>query len=355
MKRLLALFAAFLLLCPLPATAELPLVYPAETVVSVMGLTDQQRVLAEYLYAPVLAGEKKITLPEGTRYDDVGPAMQALMLDYPELFHLHRTYTISYWQNEPDIAIAVSPDYRMEASEADALRQELYAAAVAILQNDRTAVGLHDALVARVTYGGDTEMRHTAVGALLDGVATCEGYAQALSLLYRMAGIPCGVVKGTGIESATGQATSHAWNIMNLGGYSLIDATWNDQEAAGRNTHWYFGLSTAQMAADHTPDAEMSMPACGDHANWHRRYGLYAATQEEAFAAVQALVLYGTPVNLRVTDGALYQAIVGDPGVFLDAYNEWCAEGCEFYGGYTYLTCDAQRCFVMDRTGEQGN
>lgn len=351
MKKLISLLLAAWLLMG-GALAELPLVYPAETVISVMRLTQEQRALAAYLYAPVLAGETKIPLPEGTRYDDVGPAMQSLMLDYPELFHLHREYTVSYWQNEPEVAIAVSPQYRMDARRAEELRTQLYQAALALVQQGGMAVGLHDALLEGTRYGGDTEMRHTAVGALLQGTATCEGYAQALSLLYRMAGIPCGVVKGVGTESMTGQQTAHAWNIMYLGGYSLIDATWNDQDGSGLNTHWYFGLSDEQMAADHTPDAEMDMPRSTDHAGWHRRYGRYAATQEDFFRAVEALVASGTPVNLRVTDGALYRAIAADIGSFLDAYNEWCPEGLAFYGRYTYMTCDAQQCLIIDRVGE---
>ena len=351
MKKLTALLLAAAVVLG-TAAAELPLVYPAETVISVMRLTQAQRDLAEYLYAPVLAGETKIALPAGTRYDDVGPAMQSLMLDYPELFHLHREYTISYWQKKPEQAISVSPQYRMDARRAEELRAQLYQAAMVLVRQGGTAVGLHDALAECTAYGGDTEMRHTAVGALLQGTATCEGYAQALSLLYRMAGIPCGVVKGVGTEYMTGRQTAHAWNIMYLGGYSLIDATWNDQDGAGLNTHWYFGLSDEQMAADHTPDAEMDMPRSTDHAGWHRRYGRYAAQAEDAFRAMSDLVAYGTPVNLRVTDGALYAAIAEDIGGFMDAYNEWCPEGLAFYGRYTYMTCDAQQCLIIDRAGE---
>lgn len=350
MRRLLALLAALWL--PLCARAELPLVYPAETVLSVLPLTPAQEQLVEHLYGPILEGQTRIALPRGTRYDDVGPAMTALMMDYPELFHLHRTYTISYYQNRPEEAVAVNPEYRMDAAEAASLRQALYDAALALIRQDSTAVGLHDALVERASYGGSTEMRHTAAAALLEGTATCEGYAQALSLLYRMAGIPCGMITGEAVQGATGQREKHAWNIMYMGGCSLIDATWNDQERAGYNTHWYFGLSTEQMAADHTPDANLIVPACGDQAGWHRRLDRYADEVTDVARAVEALVLYGEPVNLRVTDAALYAGLSGDLGGFLDSYNAHCAEGAAFYGSYSYLTCDAQQCIIIDRVGE---
>lgn len=351
MKRLLPLLLLGLcLLLPLTACADLPLPYQAATVISCMDLTPAQRALAEYLYRPVMAGEEKITLPEGTRYDDVGPAMQCLMLDYPELFHLGRQYSISYWQDEPDIAIAVSPRYRMDARTADALRQELYAQAQALVRQNGTAVGLHDALVERVTYGGDDDMRHTAVGALLYGTATCEGYAQGLTLLYRMAGIPCGIITGQAVDNATGQLGGHSWNIINLGGYSLIDATWNDQQGAGINTYWYFGLSSTQMGADHYPDADMTVPLCTDHANWHRLMGCLATTREDVFCALQNLVRTGSMVNLRIPDAALYWQIAADPGAFLDAYNAWASRDDGFYGRYSYMFCDAQRCFIIRRT-----
>lgn len=352
MKRLLPLLVLLLLLCPLCAAAELPLVYPAETVISVVPLTQAQQALAEHLYAPILAGETRITLPEGTRYDDVAPAMKSLMMDYPELFHLHRSYTVSYYQNEPDVAIAVNPEYRLDAETADATRQAMYAAALEMIREDRTAEGLHDALLARMTYGGSTEMRHTAAAALLTGEATCEGYAQALSLLYRMAGIPCGMITGTAVNGTSGQPEQHAWSIAWLDGYTLIDATWNDQDRSGYNTHWYFGLSTAQMAADHAPDGDLAVPACGDQAEWHRQHGKLADSAAQVRQAVQRLVTAGETVNLRIADGALYAQIAGDTGAFLDEYNALCDEGCEFYGTYTYLTCDAQQCIILDRSGE---
>lgn len=348
MKRLLTLLLLLVVLA-VPARAELPLVYPEATVLSALRLTQAQRDLAAYLYQPVLEGEEKIDLPRNTRYQDVGPALQCLMLDYPEMFHLGRTYTITYWQNEPDVAIAVAPSYRMDAAEAHRLRQRLYQEALAMIRVNGTAVGLHDALLVRVTYGGDDDMRHTAVGALLEGTATCEGYAQALTLLYRMAGIPCGMITGEAVDAATGETASHSWNFMYMGGYSLIDATWNDQEAAGLNTHWYFGLSTAQMAADHTPDRDMAVPACTDQAGWHRRHGRYAATQEEVFSALLDLVRTGEPVNLRITDVALYRRIAADPAALMEAYNEWAPRGSGFYGGYSYLFSDAQRCIIILR------
>lgn len=344
-----ALMAALLCLCS--AQAELPLAYPADTVLSAAPLTKAQRRLAEYLYSPIMNGEERIELPEGTRYDDVGPAMHSLMLDYPEMFHLHRSYTVSYYQNKPDVATAVNVQYRMSGEAAQVTRAAMYEAAMNILAYADTPEAIHDALAARVTYGGTTEMRHTAAAALLTGQATCEGYAQALSLLYRLAGIPCGVISGTAVRS-DGLQESHAWNIAAIGGFTLIDATWNDQDSTGFCTEWYFGLSTEQMAADHTPDADLAIPPCGVQANWHVRSGNQAESLTDVLEAVARMVRDGTPVNLRVTDAELYRRIVTDPGSILEEYNAWCAPGEEFYGGYTWMNSDAQQCVIISRVQE---
>jgi len=348
MKRILLIVLSILLMCPGMAGAEMPLVYPAETVISVVPLTRVQSALVSWLYGPVLEGQARIELPEGTRYDDVAPAMKVLMLDYPELFHLDRSYTVSYYQDEPETAIAVTPEYRMDAAHAEKVRAQMYASALEMIWQDRTALGLHDALVARVHYGGETEMRHTAAAALLTGEATCEGYAQALSLVYRMAGIRWGMISGTAVNGE-GRTENHAWNIAWLGGCTLIDATWNDQERSGYNTHWYFGLSGEQMAADHAVDSDLLVPLCGDQAGWHRQNGAVALTSGQVMQAVQRLAVEGTAVNLRIPDAALYQWITSDIGVLLDEYNTICPEGCGFYGSYVYLTCDTQQCLIIDR------
>lgn len=258
MRKLLAILLISLL--PLNAQA-LTLPYSEETILSVLDMTDAQRALADFLYTPVFNMEARIELPQGTAYDDVSAAMGCLMQDYPELFHLGRDYVIGYYRDTPQYASWVEPQYRLSAEEAAAARALLYAKTYLIADASADALALHDHLCSLVTYGGDTELRHTAAGTLLDGQATCEGYAQALTLLYRMAGIPCGVITGAAVDTA-GVSERHAWCIADVDGFTLIDPTWNDQDALGMVLHWYYGLSTEQMAADHTPDAEQTLPHC---------------------------------------------------------------------------------------------
>lgn len=58
-------------------------------------------------------------------------------------------------------------------------------------------------------------------GVFLDGVAVCNGYAKAMSLLCGIEGIPCFKIKG---KSGSGQ---HAWNKVYAGGsWYVVDPTW---------------------------------------------------------------------------------------------------------------------------------
>ncbi len=348
MRKLLAIILV-ITLCASSASA-LTLPYAESTVLSVMTLTSAQRSLVEYLYMPVFNGQRDIELPKQTRYDDVSAAMGALMQDYPELFHLGKNYTIRYYQHEPEYAIAVEPQYRMGQQEAAELRTQLYTEAYLLVNSVSTVEEVHDRLLQRVTYGGDVELRHTAVGALLQGQATCEGYAQAMTLLCRMGSIPCGIVSGTAVDEQ-GRSERHSWNIAQMGGsYTLIDATWNDQDRMGINTHWYYGLSTAQMGADHFPDGDQSVPTCGEQVNWHQVRGYVINNRADMEAAIRRLT-DGEVVNVRIPSWQLYQQMTADIHALLEAYNAQHPDQ-GFYGAYSITCSDAQQCVILRRTSD---
>lgn len=348
MRKLLA--ALLLLALLVPSASALTLPYAENTVLSVLELTDTQRQLADFLYTPVFNGETSIDLPKNTLYDDVSAAMACLMQDYPEMFHLGKNYTIRYYQHQPQYAISVEPQYRMSQTEAASLRTSLYTQAYLLMDSTASVEDLHDLMCARVVYGGNTDMRHTAVGTLLQGEATCEGYAQALTLLFRMGGIPCGIVSGNAVDDQ-GRTERHSWNIARIGGgYTLIDATWNDQDRIGLNTHWYYGLSTRQMGADHFPDADQALPVCTDLNNWHSVRGCVLRTQAEADAAIRRLIS-GETINVRIPSWQLYQQLAIDTYAYLEDYNAR-HPGQGFYGAYRMTRSDVQQCLILYRSAD---
>lgn len=68
-------------------------------------------------------------------------------------------------------------------------------------------------------------MAHEPTGALLNGSAVCEGYAEALKLICDRERIPCITVVGSGNGDA------HKWNYVQMddGLWYMVDTTWNDQ------------------------------------------------------------------------------------------------------------------------------
>ena len=87
---------------------------------------------------------------------------------------------------------------------------------------------LHDQLIGRATYHNRKERVGvprfcTAVGAILDGQANCQGYSDAFWMLAKMAGFEVGK------QSGTAGGEEHMWNTILIGGkWYAVDCTWDD-------------------------------------------------------------------------------------------------------------------------------
>lgn len=349
-----------LLLMPVCAMAAPDTPYAPETVLQTEPLSDGALAALEGLYPAIRRCEEQIELPEGTRYDDVSAAMSCLSRNYPELFHLRNEWAIGYFQDAPAYATVVKPAYTMSYWEYESVLSRLLetarnmAVVVSGSQADR-AETLHDLLCERASYDRSETLDadNTAVGALLVGVTRCEGYAQALSLLYRLSGIPCGVVTG---DAGTGLDVSrHAWNAAVIDGTpTLIDATWNDQEGNSCVTHWYYGLTDAMMAADHVPDPEFSLPVMNAiTVNWHARRGLLVTDSAGLYAAIRRFALEGE-ISIRFADSALYADFISRTNDWLNDYNAMSAPGEAFYGSFGVIFADEQLCAMLAAVEVEG-
>lgn len=102
---------------------------------------------------------------------------------------------------------------------------------------------VHDYLCGKITYGGDFECSTTydPVGAILNGVCVCQGYAEAFKMICDYYKIPAICVIG----EAGGE--NHMWNAVKMdnGFWYLLDATWDDQEEEGTFYDFFLtGLSS---------------------------------------------------------------------------------------------------------------
>lgn len=98
----------------------------------------------------------------------------------------------------------------------------------------------------------DTDISHTMQGALMEGVAVCDGYAKSAMYLLNSIGVPTQFVTGTA------NGGPHAWNLVKLGdGYYHVDLTWadSDEERIGKFYN-YLNETDAYMKLSHRWEEE---------------------------------------------------------------------------------------------------
>ena len=124
------------------------------------------------------------------------------------------------------------------------------------------AKALHDLLCERIVYTDDesTDEDDTAIGALLNGQANCDGYADAFYLVGSLAGLNVKYQHGDSYKLGLGDIFSnvtHMWNLLEVdGNWRLVDVTWDDQE--GGTVYTWFNLGEDRARRMHIWNAETS-------------------------------------------------------------------------------------------------
>lgn len=119
-------------------------------------------------------------------------------------------------------------------------------------------LALHDYLVTHCKYSEDISQPpgsdiYRAYGALVNQDAVCNGYAEALQLLFKCAGIKSEFVIGTA------DGVDHAWNLVEIEGkWYHLDATWDDPlpDQGEETLHPYFNVTDEIMEQNHTWNRE---------------------------------------------------------------------------------------------------
>lgn len=172
-------------------------------------------------------------------------AASAVLYDHPEFYWSQSIRLLySYVINGNSYTVTVKVKFSLpggtDYGSGKALLKERAEALLSDIDMDASkaviALKVHDALIKNTNYDyeGQSSFTHSAYGAIVNGVAVCDGYAKAYKYLLNKCGITASVVT----------STAHAWNLVELGGrYYETDVTWDDSEG----TMDYFNLSTARM------------------------------------------------------------------------------------------------------------
>ena len=195
--------------------------------------------------------------------DDFTLGRLIFMSDHPECFWWEGAST--YYSGENGVICAFEPVYLYSGDELSAMKEELWTAVEEIVASVpvgttfEKALYLHDVLASRVHYEY-TENDQTPYGALVEGLAVCNGYATSYQLLLMECGIRAWTVNG----DANG--IPHAWNVVWMDDETCVytDVTWNDQEdKTGEIMRYYFNMSLDEIDDDHTANSLFALPECG--------------------------------------------------------------------------------------------
>ncbi len=185
----------------------------------------------------------------------------------------------NYYVEEALLNGSEIPQERREAAELREVCEEI----LAVISEEKSAYKkekkIHDYLVENVAYGypegveSEDSNAYNAYGALVQGKAVCNGYAQAMKLLCDLGGVECELITGT----ADGE--NHAWNLIRLDddAWYHVDVTWDDPEPDDpeRLLYSYFNLNDTQMAQSHVWEAADFVPAEGIKYQYYRKNDLY--------------------------------------------------------------------------------
>ena len=129
-----------------------------------------------------------------------------------------------------------------------------------------TARNIHDSLAMKIVYTEDesTDEDDTAIGALLNGEANCDGYADVFFLVGTLAGLEVRCQHGDSysvgyLNTDFLNQITHMWNLVRLDGtWRLVDVTWDDGEE-GVNYTW-FNLGYDRASRMHIWNEDVTVP-----------------------------------------------------------------------------------------------
>ncbi len=223
----------------------------------------------------------------------------AFTADNPQFFFLGNTYSYEGYRLDGvdyyDVfCLTLTMNAEERQSAAAALERQITGILEQIPSNATpydAELFIHDTLATRITYDDETAAdpapavrrpaAFTAYGALVDGLAVCEGYSRAMQLLLHRSGIRCTLVTGT-----AGDGASHMWNLAEIDGRNYhLDLTWDD--ADDRLNHTYFNLTTEEIALSHTLDRDnLGVDTCtATEANYYLHEKRYLDTYDRSTIA----------------------------------------------------------------------
>lgn len=361
MKRLLFVLTALALLCgtmiPSVGAAEQLVLYPTQTE---HFLSPQAADLDTELDDPALVEYLRNALVNFTAVIDVrefnllftqecmDEVAELIYYELPECYHV-AGYSFGGYENDPYIH-TIQVTYSMTPAEyagIHAVWEKVEEEIVGDLRGDTSlteaqkALLIHDRLALHCEYDKvnyDKEYAegikdaipqesYTAYGALVNGVAVCEGYAKAYK--YLLAQVDIHAFLCTSLE------IDHMWNIVEIDGkYYHVDVTWDDPtwDVPGLVLHKNFLCSTQEIVNSHETTDFLTPPTDNayDNAFWR--------DSETAFVLVDGEIYYIDNDNVALQ----YTLNTYDGTVLCSVDDMWIFNETQAYKGQSRLATDGE-------------
>lgn len=264
--------------------------------------------------------EEQVDLGDlGLSIEEVRQVYAYYEADFPQHFWRDIGYSVQYLETNrmvTDLTMTYTMNEEQRTAAKAAVQQQaqqLLAGITDSMKPYEREKTIHDRLVQAVEYDVTQSQAdiHNLYGALVRGVAVCDGYSHAFQYLLRQAGIPCLFVTG----DSAGQA--HAWNMVQIDGdYYYVDVTWDDpvyETLTEKPVFYaYFNITTQQLLQDHTlDDSNYPLPSCTEKdANYFVREGMIVDSFNMPQATALLLIAKETGIARVYVEGSmmLFQA-----------------------------------------------
>ena len=259
---------------PVPELVPGPVLTGVSNTASVSTVEEMCAAMAKIIRAHYTTAVLKV--PEGQEHTLAAALVREEIGRFPDVQTLSAkmtagtvTVTITYRDHARVMAYLEGRTDSLSEDDARLLRLARQACASLVnggMSEYERVKAIHDYLVSTVTYQETGSRSHTALGALEDQMAVCQGYTQAFSLLCYLSGIDCVYISGTATDYM-GNVEGHSWNMVKVhGAWYHVDVTWDDP-TGGPLSYDYFLVG----------DASMSRHTWTQYPNWPKAPSDYGA------------------------------------------------------------------------------
>lgn len=166
-------------------------------------------------------------------------------------------YFLSCWENEDEVEKVIEQvDEKVNSIISNVATSSRY----------EQVKYIHDYIVENVEYNQTDAINNANMyGALIEGKAVCEGYAESFKYMMDKLNIPCILVYGNGLNNS-GDSEYHSWNqvLMDDGNWYSVDTTWDDPILIGfgrlpaSSKYKYFLKGSAEFEENHRKENDVS-------------------------------------------------------------------------------------------------